>query len=85
MELSHHLREVSKTISGREQFFWQAFARMFEVRFQLNCFFLFFVILVMLYSRFVKFTFTLFYFLIIFYRLFLNSFVIMLVLTRQIS
>ncbi|VDD91425.1 unnamed protein product [Enterobius vermicularis] len=38
MELSHHLREVSKTISGREQFFWQAFARMFEIIPQQLCY-----------------------------------------------
>ncbi|VDM97727.1 unnamed protein product [Thelazia callipaeda] len=31
MELSRHLREISKTIAGKEQFFWQAFARTLEV------------------------------------------------------
>uniref|UniRef100_A0A1I7XKQ1 T-complex protein 1 subunit eta n=1 Tax=Heterorhabditis bacteriophora TaxID=37862 RepID=A0A1I7XKQ1_HETBA len=31
MELSRHLREKAKTIAGKEQFFWNAFARSFEV------------------------------------------------------
>lgn len=31
MELSRHLRDVSKAIAGKEQFFWQAYARAFEV------------------------------------------------------
>lgn len=31
MELSKHLREVSKTITNKEQFFWRAFAKSFEV------------------------------------------------------
>ncbi|VDK30743.1 unnamed protein product [Anisakis simplex] len=32
MELSRHLKEMSGKIVGKEQFFWKAFARMFEVR-----------------------------------------------------
>lgn len=31
MELSRHIKNISNTIPGKEQFFWQAFARMFEV------------------------------------------------------
>ncbi|GMR39454.1 hypothetical protein PMAYCL1PPCAC_19232 [Pristionchus mayeri] len=33
MELSRHLREQAKTLAGKEQFFWQAFARTFESNF----------------------------------------------------
>ncbi|KAK6057190.1 putative T-complex protein 1, eta subunit [Cooperia oncophora] len=32
MELSRHLRAKAKTIPGKEQFFWNAFARSFELR-----------------------------------------------------
>ena len=32
MELSKRLRDKAKTITGKEQFFWMAFARAFEVR-----------------------------------------------------
>lgn len=31
MELSKHLRDVSKTIASKEQFFWKAYAKSFEV------------------------------------------------------
>ncbi|CAG9532088.1 unnamed protein product [Cercopithifilaria johnstoni] len=31
MELSRHIRDISKTIAGKEQFFWQAFARTLEI------------------------------------------------------
>ncbi|VDK82885.1 unnamed protein product [Litomosoides sigmodontis] len=31
MELSRHIREISKTIAGKEQFFWQAFAKTLEI------------------------------------------------------
>ncbi|EJW84468.1 T-complex protein 1 [Wuchereria bancrofti] len=31
MELSRHIRDISKTIAGKEQFFWQAFAKTLEV------------------------------------------------------
>lgn len=31
MELSRYLREKAKAIPGKEQFFWNAFARSFEV------------------------------------------------------
>lgn len=33
MELSRHIRDISKTIAGKEQFFWQAFAKTLEVSF----------------------------------------------------
>lgn len=33
MELAKRLREKAKTIAGKEQFFWIAFARSFEVKF----------------------------------------------------
>ncbi|VDM28578.1 unnamed protein product [Toxocara canis] len=38
MELSRHLREIAGTIAGKEQFFWQAFARMFEIIPQQLCY-----------------------------------------------
>ncbi|KAF8382623.1 cct-7 [Pristionchus pacificus] len=38
MELSKHLREHAKTIAGKEQFFWQAFARSFEIIPQQLCY-----------------------------------------------
>lgn len=31
MELSRHIRDFGRTIAGKEQFFWQAFARTFEI------------------------------------------------------
>lgn len=34
MELSRHLRAKAKTIPGKEQFFWSAYARSFEVSFE---------------------------------------------------
>ncbi|MFH4980851.1 hypothetical protein AB6A40_007560 [Gnathostoma spinigerum] len=37
MELSRQLREISKKIKGKEQFFWMTFARMFEVRILRYC------------------------------------------------
>jgi len=38
MELSKHLRDVAKTIPSKEQFFWKAFAKAFEVIPQQLCF-----------------------------------------------
>ncbi|KAF1651310.1 UNVERIFIED_CONTAM: T-complex protein 1 subunit eta, partial [Eudyptes robustus] len=38
MELSKHLRDVSKTIASKEQFFWKAYAKAFEVIPQQLCF-----------------------------------------------
>uniref|UniRef100_A0A1I7VRC7 T-complex protein 1 subunit eta n=1 Tax=Loa loa TaxID=7209 RepID=A0A1I7VRC7_LOALO len=31
MELSRHIRDISRTIAGKEQFFWQAFAKTLEI------------------------------------------------------
>ncbi|CAI4231315.1 unnamed protein product [Auanema sp. JU1783] len=38
MELSKHLRAKAKTIAGKEQFFWNAFARSFEIIPQQLCY-----------------------------------------------
>ncbi|VDK19514.1 unnamed protein product [Anisakis simplex] len=38
MELSRHLKEMSGKIVGKEQFFWKAFARMFEIIPQQLCY-----------------------------------------------
>ncbi|ETN85415.1 hypothetical protein NECAME_19568, partial [Necator americanus] len=38
MELSRHLRAKAKTIAGKEQFFWNAFARSFEIIPQQLCY-----------------------------------------------
>ncbi|KAJ1372225.1 T-complex protein 1 subunit eta [Parelaphostrongylus tenuis] len=38
MELSRHLRAKAKTIAGKEQFFWSAFARSFEIIPQQLCY-----------------------------------------------
>lgn len=38
MELSKYLRDMSRNISGKEQFFWQAFARAFEIIPQQLCY-----------------------------------------------
>uniref|UniRef100_A0A915BUU2 T-complex protein 1 subunit eta n=1 Tax=Parascaris univalens TaxID=6257 RepID=A0A915BUU2_PARUN len=38
MELSRHIKNISNTIAGKEQFFWQAFARMFEIIPQQLCY-----------------------------------------------
>ncbi|PIO71685.1 putative T-complex protein 1, eta subunit [Teladorsagia circumcincta] len=38
MELSRHIRAKAKTIAGKEQFFWNAFARSFEIIPQQLCY-----------------------------------------------
>ncbi|VDK85020.1 unnamed protein product, partial [Cylicostephanus goldi] len=38
MELSRHLRAKAKTIAGKEQFFWSAYARSFEIIPQQLCY-----------------------------------------------
>ncbi|KAE9547501.1 hypothetical protein FO519_009286 [Halicephalobus sp. NKZ332] len=38
MELSHHIREKAKTITNKEQFFWKAYGKAFEVIPQQLCF-----------------------------------------------
>lgn len=38
MALSRHIRDIGKTIAGKEQFFWQAYARAFEIIPQQLCY-----------------------------------------------
>ncbi|KAI6198504.1 T-complex protein 1, eta subunit [Aphelenchoides besseyi] len=38
MELSKHLRDIAKTIANKEQFFWKAYAKAFEIIPQQLCF-----------------------------------------------